>query len=156
MKIVFTELGDNLTKNGTTFHYGEVTIDGKDYDFSLSEMYDENSDSSTFEYSIEGYDGDIDGDLFVEELDKVKEDFIAPQKLGETYLGETKDFMYFRDEAYNTPIMYRLSDNQRYAVEAIVEAELINDVVEGNMIKISPAFIYDYQEIIKEGKNLTE
>lgn len=72
----------------------------------------------------------------------------------ERYLGETEDHAYYNDEQYNAPVMYRKVDGEKYSIEAIVEGDLISDVQEGKFIKISPEFIYDFQEILKEKENV--
>jgi len=175
MKIIVQDIGNELERTGTSHHYGIVIYKGNPYDFSLCEMYEENSDSTSYELTIidceeedeiEAYIDEFVGQLEYtksvkklgkndlretiqkqrDELIKLKQGIetgVWPHEEDETYLGETKEFVYFRDEAYNSPVMYRKEDNKKYSVEDIVSDELIKDVKEGSLIKISPEFIYD-------------
>lgn len=188
MKIQFTELGDNLDHNGTTFHYGVVTHKGNPYDFSLCEMYNEDSETSTFELSVIECDEEVEIESRIDEFSQkllytqalrrmgkgglydhsvaMYDDLINarreakkgiwPHEEDEKYLGETEEFVYFNDEAYNAPVMYRKEDNKKYSIEDIVSGELISDVKVGKFIKISPDFIYDYNEILKEGSDFDD
>ena len=70
----------------------------------------------------------------------------------ETYLCETSDFEFY--EVYGSGlIMYRIADKKLYEVTEIVEGELIEAVQNGEIIKLNPNFVYNYNEILKNSDN---
>lgn len=65
------------------------------------------------------------------------------------YLCESEFFTYYRND-YEEVIMLRNCDNALFSVSDVNEGELMNDIRNGSLLKLSPDFIYDYQEILKE------
>lgn len=73
-----------------------------------------------------------------------------------TYLAETLSFIYYRG-AEREILIYRKSDHKEFPNDGVNQGELITDCLEGNIIKLSPVFVYDFVEILKEhGKLLIE
>jgi hypothetical protein len=50
IKINFEPVSDTGSST-MTWHYGDVEVDGKEYEFSISEMFDSNSGTSEFEFT---------------------------------------------------------------------------------------------------------
>lgn len=65
------------------------------------------------------------------------------------YIAETVSSKYYREKEGNI-IMYRKSDNKEFPVDEINQNELISDCLERRITKLSPIFVYDYMEILKE------
>ena len=72
MKIVFEEIAPSPTTTGTVYHYGTVTHKGKDYDFTIAEMYEDNSDSTEFDVTVLDCEDDIDTDEIIQQLQEEK------------------------------------------------------------------------------------
>lgn len=66
----------------------------------------------------------------------------------EYFLAETKEIEYYQDKDQNL-VMYRKKDHKKSCLGK-KSPSLKNDVLSGNIIKISPVFINDFQDILKD------
>jgi len=70
-----------------------------------------------------------------------------------TYLAETFHFTYYRGDQREI-MRYRKMDNKEFINVERNQIELTKDCIEGNILKLSPVFIYDYLEILKDNGQL--
>lgn len=72
--IEFDEVAELPNNSATVYHYGSLNYKGKDYHFTLCEMYDGNADHSEFDLTFvdeepQGDEGELT-EFIVEKLDE--------------------------------------------------------------------------------------
>lgn len=67
------------------------------------------------------------------------------------FLAQTKDYKYYCDKKDEEQLyLVRNKDGYTFNNTSMIENALAEDIEKGNITKIAPRFIYNYNEILKE------